>query len=398
MTEATGPLQGVTVLDLTRVLSGPYCTMMLGDMGARVIKIEHPDSGDDTRAWGPPFVAGESTYFLSVNRNKESVTLDFKRDGGRRVLEVLLKKADVLVENFRPGTLARHALDYPSVATRFPRLVYASVSGYGQTGPRAPEPGYDAVLQGEGGLMSITGPADGAPSRLGVAVADIVTGMFAANGIVLALYARQTTDRGQHVDVGMLDSIAALLTYQAGIAFATGRSPERMGNRHPSIAPYDTYAAKDGTIVLAVGNDEQWQRFCRIAGLFEAAADARFTTNESRVRHCEALTAIVAGVMHQRTRAEWTTALVPAGVPCGPVRAIDEVLADPQLAAREMVQYVNHATAGSIPLLGFPIKLSATPGAIRRAPPTLGQDTEAVLRELGFDGEEIDALRASGAI
>jgi len=398
MTEATGPLQGVTVLDLTRVLSGPYCTMMLGDMGARVIKIEHPDRGDDTRAWGPPFVAGESTYFLSVNRNKESVTLDFKRDGGRRVLEALLTKADVLVENFRPGTLARHALDYASVATRFPRLVYASVSGYGQTGPRAPEPGYDAVLQGEGGLMSITGPADGAPSRLGVAVADIVTGMFAANGIVLALYTRQTTNRGQHVDVGMLDSIAALLTYQAGIAFATGRSPERMGNRHPSIAPYDTYAAKDGTIVLAVGNDDQWQRFCRVAGLVEAADDARFTTNESRVRHCEALTAIIAGVMRQRTRAEWTTALVPAGVPCGPVRAVDEVLADPQLAAREMIQHVHHATAGSIPLLGFPIKLSATPGAIRRAPPTLGQDTVAVLRELGFDGEEIDALRASGAI
>jgi crotonobetainyl-CoA:carnitine CoA-transferase CaiB-like acyl-CoA transferase len=398
MNKATGPLQGVTVLDLTRVLSGPYCTMMLGDMGARVIKIEHPDRGDDTRTWGPPFVAGESTYFLSVNRNKESVTLDFKRDGGRRVLEALLKKADVLVENFRPGTLARHALDYASVATRFPRLVYASVSGYGQTGPRATEPGYDAVLQGEGGLMSITGPTDGAPSRLGVAVADIVTGMFAANGIVLALYTRQTTNRGQQVDVGMLDSIAALLTYQAGIAFATGRSPERMGNRHPSIAPYDTYAAKDGTIVLAVGNDEQWQRFCRVAGLFEAAADARFTTNESRVRHCEALTAIVAGVMHQRTRAEWTTALVPAGVPCGPVRAVDEVLTDPQLAAREMVQRVEHATAGLIPLLGFPIKLSATPGAIRRAPPTLGQDTVAVLRELGFDGEEIDALRASGAI
>jgi crotonobetainyl-CoA:carnitine CoA-transferase CaiB-like acyl-CoA transferase len=398
MTEATGPLQGVTVLDLTRVLSGPYCTMMLGDMGARVIKIEHPDRGDDTRAWGPPFVAGESTYFLSVNRNKESVTLDFKREGGRRVLEALLTKADVLVENFRPGTLARHALDYASVATRFPRLVYASVSGYGQTGPRAPEPGYDAVLQGEGGLMSITGPADGAPSRLGVAVADIVTGMFAANGIVLALYTRQTTNRGQHVDVGMLDSIAALLTYQAGIAFATGRSPERTGNRHPSIAPYDTYAAKDGAIVLAVGNDEQWQRFCRVAGLVEAADDARFTTNESRVRHCEPLTAIIAGVMRQRTRAEWTTALVPAGVPCGPVRAVDEVLADPQLAARDMIQHVRHATAGSIPLLGFPIKLSATPGAIRRAPPTLGQDTVAVLRELGFDGEQIDALRASGAI
>ena len=392
------PLHGITVVDLTRVLSGPYCTMMLADMGARVIKVEHPVRGDDTRAWGPPFIDGESTYFLSVNRNKESVTLDFKRDGGRRVLDALIARADVLVENFRPGTLARLGLDYPTLRARFPRLVYASLSGYGQTGPRAPEPGYDAVLQGEGGLMSFTGPADGPPHRLGVAVADIVTGMFAAQGIVLALYSRQTTGRGQHVDVAMLDSVAALLTYQAGIAFATGRAPERIGNRHPSIAPYDTYAAKDGTIVLAVGNDEQWQRFCRVAGLDDMAADARFATNESRVRHCEALTAIVTGVMRQRTRAEWTASLVGAGVPCGPVRGVDEVLADPQLAAREMVQQIPHATAGSIPLLGVPIKLSATPGAIRRAPPTLGQDTVAVLQEIGLTSEEIDQLRTSRAI
>jgi crotonobetainyl-CoA:carnitine CoA-transferase CaiB-like acyl-CoA transferase len=398
MNQPHGPLAGITILDLTRVLSGPYCTMLLADMGARVIKIEQPARGDDTRAWGPPFLAGESTYFLSVNRNKESVTLDFKHVGGRRVLDTLIARADVLVENFRPGTLARLGLDYQSLAARFPRLVYAALSGYGQTGPRAPEPGYDAVLQGEGGLMSFTGPADGSPYRLGVAVADIVTGMFAANGILLALYARQTTNRGQQVDVAMLDSVAALLTYQAGIVFATGQAPGRLGNRHPSIAPYDTYETKDGTIVLAVGTDEQWQRFCRVAGLDEAAGDTRFATNESRVRHCEALTAIVATALGVRTRAEWIRALVTAGVPCGPVRAVDEVLADPQLAARDMVQQSAHATAGSISLLGVPIKLSATPGAIRRAPPTLGQDTTAVLQEIGLSSEEIEQLRESGAI
>ena len=398
MSDVTGPLRGITVLDLTRVLSGPYCTMLLADMGARVIKIEHPVRGDDTRAWGPPFVAGESAYFLSVNRNKESVTLDFKHAEGRRVLDGLVARTDVLVENFRPGTMARLGLDYASLAARFPRLIYASLSGYGQTGPRALEPGYDAVLQGEGGLMSFTGPADGPPYRMGVAVADIVTGMFAANGILLALYARQSTDRGQHVDVAMLDSVAALLTYQAGIVFATGRPPGRMGNRHPSIAPYDTYDAKDGPIVLAIGNDEQWQRFCRVAGLSKESTDPRFTTNDGRVRHCEELTAILSATLRARTRAEWTSVLVGAGVPCGPVRAVDEVLDDPQLAARSMVQHANHATAGSIPLLGVPVKLSATPGEIRRAPPTLGQDTVAVLQELGLTRGAIDDLRVAGAI
>ena len=386
------------MLDLTRVLSGPYCTMLLGDMGARVIKIEHPDRGDDTRAWGPPFLAGESTYFLSVNRNKESVTLDFKHAAGRRVLEALIARADVIVENFRPGTLARLGLDYATLAARFPRLIYASLSGYGQTGPRAAEPGYDAVLQGEGGLMSFTGAADGPPYRLGVAVADIITGLFAANGILLALYARQTTDRGQLIDVAMLDSVAALLTYQAGIVFATGQAPGRLGNRHPSIAPYDAYEAQDGALVLAVGNDEQWQRFCRVAGLESAARDPRFTTNEGRVRHCDVLTPIVSAAVRSRTRAEWTTALVSAGVPCGPVRAVDEVLADPQLAARDMVQQTAHATAGPISVLGIPIKLSATPGDIRRAPPTLGQDTVAVLEEFGLSAGEIAELRKAKAV
>jgi crotonobetainyl-CoA:carnitine CoA-transferase CaiB-like acyl-CoA transferase len=380
-----GPLAGVTVLDLTRVLSGPYCTMLLADMGARVIKIEQPGRGDDTRAWGPPFINGESTYFLSINRNKESVALDFKRPEGRRVLDALIARADVVVENFRPGVLARLGLDYGTLAAAHPRLVYASLSGYGQNGPRATEPGYDAVLQGEGGLMSITGAADGPPYRLGVAVVDIVTGMFAAQGILLALLARHTTGTGQHVDVSMLDSVAALLTYQAGIVFAEGQSPGRMGNRHPSIAPYDTFETADGPLVLAVGNDEQWCRLCEVVGLQALAADSRFATNGARVEHCDTLESLLAPVLAQRTRAEWTRLLVGAGVPCGPVRSVAEALADPQLQAREMLVRAMHATAGDLTLLGVPIKLSNTPGSVRTAPPTLGQHTEAVLAELGLD-------------
>ncbi len=375
------------------MLSGPYCTMQLADMGARVIKIEHPDGGDDTRHWGPPFLNGESTYFLSINRNKESVTLDFKTPRGRAVLDRLLSRADVLVENFRPGTLGRQGLDYPSLSAAHPRLIYASISGYGHTGPRAQEPGYDAVLQGEGGLMSLTGAADGPPFRLGVAVADIVTGLFAVQGILLALVARQQSGRGQHVDVAMLDSVAALLTYQAGIVFATGQSPGRLGNRHPSIAPYDTFDTADGPIVLAVGNDDQWQRFCQAAALDHAASDPRFLTNAGRVQHGEALRSLLAPVMRSRTRADWTARLVAAGVPAGPVRPVNEALADPQLAAREMLTRLTHAAAGDITVLGVPVKLSETPGGVRSAPPILGEHTDSVLAELGYDAAEIASLR-----
>ena len=388
-----GPLAGITVLDLTRVLSGPYCTMLLADMGARVIKIERPRTGDDTRAWGPPFLGGESTYFLSVNRNKESVTLDFGAPQGRAVLDRLIARADVLVENFRPGTLARRGLDYTALSARYPRLVYASLSGYGQTGPRSAEPGYDAVLQGEAGLMSITGPASGAAHRLGVAIVDIVTGMFAAQGILLALLTRHTSGRGQQVDVSMLDAATALLTYQAGIVFATGESPGRMGNRHPSIAPYDTFEAADGPLVLAVGNDEQWQRFCRVAGLEDLARDERFTTNAGRVSNYAALGPALTIALRTRTRSDWTDALVAAGVPAGPVRSVGEALADPQLAARDMMARATHAAAGEVSLLGVPVKLSDTPGTVRTAPPTLGQHTDAVLEELGFDRAERLALR-----
>ena len=278
-----GPLTNITVLDLTRVLSGPYCTMMLSDMGARVIKVEQPGQGDETRAWGPPFQNGESTYFLSTNRNKESVTINFKHPDGYRLLEALIERSDVIVENFRPGTLDRLNLGYTHLANRFPRLIYCSISGYGQTGPKRSQPGYDAVTQAEGGLMSITGPEDGPPYRLGVAISDIVSGMFAAYGIVTSLLSRGQTGHGQLVDISMLDSVAALLTYQAGIYFGTGKTPRRMGNRHPSIVPYQSFETADADIVIAVGNDTLWRRFCDVLKLSDIADNPRFATNRARV-------------------------------------------------------------------------------------------------------------------
>jgi crotonobetainyl-CoA:carnitine CoA-transferase CaiB-like acyl-CoA transferase len=392
----TPPLSGITVLDMTRVLSGPYSTMLLADMGARVLKIEQPGKGDDTRAWGPPFIDGESAYFLSINRNKESVTLDFKKPEARAILDRLIAKSDVLVENFRPGTLNKIGLDYASLAPAHPKLVYCSISGFGQTGPRSPEPGYDAVIQAEGGLMSITGSMDGPPYRLGVAIGDIVTGMFATQGILLALFNRERTGLGQLVDIGMLDSVAALLTYQAGIYFATGAAPNRIGNRHPTIVPYETFTARDGDFVLAVGNDEQWRRFCSVA---ELPDDERFATNQLRVTRYDELKPILVACLRRATRSNWIERLTAAGVPCGSVRNLQEVFADSQLAAREMIADVHHRTVGPLRVLGTPIKLSATPGSVRTAPPTLGQHTESVLRQdLGLSSAQIETLRSSRAI
>jgi formyl-CoA transferase/CoA:oxalate CoA-transferase len=388
----------LTVVDFTRVLSGPYCTMLLADMGARVIKIEQPGRGDDTRAWGPPFVGGESAYFLSINRNKESLTLDLKKPGAREVVERLLGRADAIVENFRPGTMDRLGLGYDEVSRRWPRIVYCSISGFGQTGPRREQPGYDAVVQAEGGLMSITGAADGPPYRLGVAIADIVTGMFAAHGVTLGLLARERSGKGQLVDVGMLDSTAALLTYQAAICFATGRPPGRMGNRHPTIVPYETFEAADGEFVLAVGNDEQWKRFCDVADLTALAGDARFTANRDRIANYTTLRPLLAERLKSRPRAAWIDALTAAGVPCGSVRDVAEVLADPQLDARGMIAAVEHAALGPVRVLGVPIKLSGTPGEVRSAPPTLGQHTDAILAEIGLSSAEIGELRAQRGI
>ncbi len=389
------PLDHIFVLDLTRVLSGPYCTMMLADMGARVVKVEQPGTGDDTRAWGPPFLEGESAYFLSVNRNKESVSLDFKRPEGRAVLDRLIAKADVLVENFRPGTLAKIGLDYASLAAAHPRLVYCSISGFGQTGPRGREAGYDAVVQAEGGLMSITGAAGGPPVRLGVAIADIVSGLFAAQGITLALLARERTGRGQLVDIAMLDSVAALLTYQAGIYFATGRAPQAMGNRHPTIVPYETFTAADGDFVLAVGNDDQWRRFCGVAGL---DLGERFATNRARVEGYGELRPVLAERLRAHPRRHWIDRLTAVGVPCGSVRDLAELFADPQMAAREMVAAVTHPSAGEIQVLGTPIKLSDSPGQVRTPPPLLGQHTADVLGELGIPAGDVARLRQEGVV
>ena len=341
------PLQDLLVLDLSRVLSGPYLQMLLADMGARVIKVEHPAGGDETRAWGPPFLGGESAYFLSINRNKESLTLNLKHARGAALAARLAERADVLVENFRPGTLDRLGLDYATLAARNPRLVYCSISGFGQEGPSRDLPGYDMVIQAEGGLMHITGAAEGPGFRLGVAVADILTGVLAAQGVTLALLARQQTGRGQRVDVAMLDSVAALLSYQAGLQFA-GQEPRRLGNRHPTIAPYDSFQTSDGEMVLAVGNDEQWRRFCAAAGLRELLANPRFATNPGRVREHEALRAALAPRLGSGTTSEWVSRLQSADVPCGAVRSVGDVLDDPQLASREMIARMEHPSAGTI--------------------------------------------------
>jgi crotonobetainyl-CoA:carnitine CoA-transferase CaiB-like acyl-CoA transferase len=398
MTHAA-PLDGLTILDLSRVLSGPYCTMLAADMGARVIKIEHPVHGDDTRAWGPPFLQGESAYYLSINRNKESVALDFKTTEGRAIVDALVEQADVLVENFRPGTLDRLGLGYDALSQRYPRLIYVSISGFGQTGPRRDEPGYDAVAQAEGGLMSITGVPDREPVRLGVAVADIAAGMFAFQGMLLALIARGRTGRGQLVDVSLLDAVAALLTYQAGRHFATGEIPTRTGNRHMTIAPYDTFEAADGVLVLAVGNDTQWRRFCGALGLEGLVADPRFATNAARVLHYDELRAKLDLVLRGQLLDPLVASLRRDGVPCGAVRSIDEVMRDPQIVARAMAETVPHPVLGPLQVLGIPTKLSETPGRVRTSPPMLGEHTRKVLEEdCGMPAGEVDRLIERGVV
>jgi len=392
------PLDGLTILDFTRVLAGPYCTMQLADLGARVIKIEQPGRGDDTRAWGPPFVRGESAYFLSINRNKESVALDLKHSRARGILDTLVARADVVVENFRPGTMERLGLGYDALAAKHSRIVYCSISGFGQTGPRRAEAGYDAMMQAEAGLMSITGAADGPPFRLGVAIGDIATGMFAVQGILAALYARERSQRGQRVDIAMLDAVTALLTYQASIAFATGDTPSRMGNRHPSIAPYDTFTAADGEFVLSVGNDDQFRRLAGILRRPELGTDPQYATNADRVRHYDALRDTLSRLFSSWTRADLLAALTAAGVPCSAVRSVTEALRDPQLSAREMIVPLEHVSAGDIRVLGSPLKLSETPASVRTPPPALGQHTDAVLREIGLSETDIASLRAARAI
>ncbi len=392
------PLQGIRVLDLSRVLAGPYCTMFLGDMGADVVKIERPGVGDDTRGYGPPFINGESAYFLSVNRNKRSMVLNLKHERGKEILRRMVETADVLVENFRPGTMEKLGFDYESARVINPRLVYCSISGYGHTGPDAALPGYDLIIQGEGGIASLTGDAEGPPYKVGTSQADIIAGMVGFQGILIALLTRSWTGVGQKVDIALLDVQVALLTYQAGIYFATGQSPSRMGNQHPTIAPYETYLCRDGYLNLACGNDRIWQRFCELAELENLVSDERFQTNADRVRNRTQLNGILTDVMLQRTTQEWVDLLRPRGVPCGRIRSVDEVCEHPQVLAREMVLALEHAAAGTIRLTGTPIKLSGTPGGVDRAPPVLGQHTGEILQDwLAMTPVETAALRQAGA-
>jgi crotonobetainyl-CoA:carnitine CoA-transferase CaiB-like acyl-CoA transferase len=388
------PLAGLRVLDLTRVLAGPYCTMMLGDMGADVVKVERPGVGDDTRGFGPPFLGGESTYFMSINRSKRGMTLDLKHQRGSEILHEMLKTADVVVENFRPGLMESLGYGYETVRPMNPRLIYCSISGYGGTGPDAALPGYDLIIQGEGGIASLTGDTDGPPFKVGTSQADIVAGMMACQGILLALIARERTGHGQKVDIGMLDCQVALLTYQAGIYFATGESPTRLGNQHPSIVPYETFECRDGYLNVACGNETMWRRFCAAAGLEALADDARYRSNADRVKHAAELRALLRPVMTERTIAQWIDAFRAAGVPAGRIDSVRDVCENPQVIAREMVVELEHPEAGPIRVTGVPVKLSETPGSVDSPPPVLGQHTDEVLSDwLGMSDAEVAELR-----
>jgi CoA:oxalate CoA-transferase len=394
-----GALEGIRVLDLTRILSGPYCTMMLGDMGADVIKVENPNGGDDTRAWGPPFLNGVSTYYISINRNKKSLTLNLKHKKGKEILADLIRQSDVVVENFRPGTLDKLGFSWEEIHKINPRAILTSVSGFGHTGPRANEPGFDVVIQGEGGLMSITGEPGGPPTKVGASVADIVAGMLAAQGTTLALYHREKTGKGQKVDISMLDGQVALLAYHANSFFATGNIPPRRGNKHPSITPYETYQCVDGYLNLGVGNDSLWQRFCDAMDLGSIKEDPRFAVNADRVQNRDALQKILDKLFVGLEVAATLDQLKKAGLPCGPINDISQVFSEPQVLAREMVVDMDVPEAGPTKLTGIPIKLSDTPGAINTPPPSLGQHTDEILEShFGLDESACQLLRNEGII
>ena len=392
------PLSGVRVLDLSRVLAGPFCTMNLGDLGAEVIKIEEVSKGDDTRAFGPPFVQGESTYFLSVNRNKKSVAVNLKAKEGVALVQRLAAGCDVVVENFRPGVAERLGLGAAALRSVNPRLIYCSISGYGHEGKAefVEKPGYDAVMQGEAGLQHMTGEADGPPSRVGVSISDLLSGLTAFQAILAALYAREKTGQGDTLDIAMLDATAQVLTFHAAAALNAGTQPRRQGNRHASIAPYETFKGQDGVwFNIAVGNDAQWKDFCRATALDALAADPRFSTNPDRARNKLELSGLIAATLLTRPAAHWLALLEGAGIPCGVIAPVDQVVRHPQLIARDKVWKVNHPTAGELSFLGNPLP-QADPHP--SAPPLLGQHTQEVLRALGVSEEEQRRLEAAGVV
>ena len=404
----TGALDDIKVVDLSRVLAGPWSTQNLADLGADVIKIERPGVGDDTRSWGPPFVshtegdAQDAAYFFCANRNKRSLTLDFTTDKGREILIKLIAQADVLIENYKVGGLKKYGLDYDLLSRINPRLIYCSITGFGQDGPYADRPGYDALVQAMGGLMSVTGEPDdvqgGGPQKVGVAVVDILTGLYATNAILAALFHRAKSNQGQHIDIALLDVQVAALANQSGNYLLSGSVPQRMGSAHPSIVPYQPFACADGHVMLAIGNDGQFTSLCRAAGQAAIASDERFATNAMRVRHRAELLEVLTPLMKQHSVERWCELAQQEGFPCGPINTIDRVFRDPQVRAREMQIQMNSPSYGALDLVASPMRLSASPVSYRRAPPSLGQDSHEVLRELQYSDDEIDSLRDSGVI
>ncbi|MCX8134434.1 MAG: CoA transferase [Roseococcus sp.] len=401
MTTPTGPLKGLRVLDLTRVLAGPTCTQMLGDLGAEVIKIERPEAGDDTRGFAPPYwpETRESAYFLGVNRNKRSVTLDIARPEGQEIVHRLLEHCDILVENFKVGALAKYGLGWEQLKAKHPRLIYCSITGFGQTGPYAPRPGYDALIQAMGGVMSLTGEPKGSPQKVGIPVADLFAGLYGCIGILAALNHRHLTGEGQHIDIGMLDTHVAWLANQGMNYLATGENPPRLGNQHPNISPYQEFPTKDGYIILAIGNDPTFERFCRAFGVAHLLEDPRFQTNARRVENRDLVTETLTPVMRSRSTAEWVEALEREKIGCGPINTLKEVFADPHVQARGMVVTMPHASGAEIKVIANPVKLSATPPDYRAPPPVLGEHTAEVLGGLlGLGEQEIAALREKGVL
>ena len=401
MPTPTGPLKGLRVLDLTRVLAGPTCTQMLGDLGAEVIKIERPEAGDDTRGFAPPFwpETKESAYFLGVNRNKQSVTLDIAKPEGQAVIHKLLAHCDILVENFKVGALAKYGLGWEQLKAQYPRLIYCSITGFGQTGPYAPRPGYDALIQAMGGVMSLTGEPNGSPQKVGVPVADLFAGLYGCIGILAAVNHRNNTGEGQQIDIGMLDTHVAWLANQGMNYLATGENPPRLGNQHPNISPYQEFPTKDGYIILAVGNDPTFERFCKAFGVAHLLEDERFATNPKRVANRDLVTQTLTPVMKSRTTTEWVEALEREKIGCGPINTLKDVFADPHVQAREMVVKMQHGSGAAIEVIANPVKLSATPPDYRSAPPVLGEHNDAVLRGLlGMGEADIAALREKGVL
>ncbi len=394
------PLDDLRVLDLSRVLSGPYCTMILGDLGADVIKVERPGVGDDTRGFAPPYQGDQAAYFLSVNRNKRSLTLDFKLPQGQEILWQLLDRSDVLVENFRPGVMDRLGFGYGAVSNRRPEIIYCSISGFGATGPQRRRPGYDVVVQAEAGIMDLTGPKDGAPHKVGTSIADLVTGQTAASGILAALHVRDTIGEGQFIDISMFEATSALLTFNASMYFATGEAPTRRGNEHATIVPYETFQTADGAwLNLGVANDMLWEKFCRLVGRDDLRTDRRFQKAPDRVSNRELLVPIVRDIMIQKTRDAWLAELEQAGIPCAAIRTVAEVCESDVLRKRGMIAEMPHPTAGVVKGVKSPIHMSATPLGSYAAPPCLGEHTDEILTNtLNLDEKTVAGLRAKGVI